>query len=533
MFRKNAIKGRKKNSKPVNMKRLFSVRGRVEHLSSDFFRRFDGEFSADAASLVEIGGRAVPTVRCGTKPLNLDFSIPDSFTGETGASATVFVRLEQDFLRITTSVKAADGKRAVGTLLDRSHPAYRSLQSGRAYTGYATIFGKQYMTKYEPMRDGAGQVIGALYVGLSVHDMASLGVAVRLAAWLGVAGAAVALAGFKLLTLLAAGAWMPYLLALLVALSAGGLAYWLVRREVAIPLHAAKSAAQRMADGDLTAQVAVDRRDDIGQVLLAINSISVGLAAVVGNVRQASEAIQRGLLEVADDSRDLAGHAGQQADEVVNIVASVKNVTALVERNGQSAHEANKLVASSAGVATDSGKVVGQVVDSMESIRAGAYRIGEIVGLIDGIAFQTNILALNAAVEAARAGESGRGFAVVAAEVRALAQRSAGAAKEIAALVGDSVGQAEAGGRFAVQAGDGMRQMLASIAQAVDAVQDIDRAGRQQHEGIAEVGAAIDEMRRMSEESMEIVRRSVESMERMEQQVQLLTKAVEAFKIAS
>jgi methyl-accepting chemotaxis protein-2 (aspartate sensor receptor) len=480
-----------------------------------------------------MGGRAVPTLRCGTKALNLDFSVPDGFTNESGASATVFAKLGQDFLRITTSVKGADGKRAVGTLLDRSHPAYRSLQSGQGYTGYATIFGKQYMTKYEPMRDSAGRVIGALYVGLNVHDMAGIGIATRLAAWLGAAGAAAVLAGFRLLSWLAAGAWAPYALALLAAMSIGAVAYWLVRREIALPLQAAKSAAQRMADGDLTAQVAVDRRDDVGQVLLAINSISVGLASVVGNVRQASDAIHGGLQRFSLDNRDLAGHAGQQAGEVENIVAAVKNVTALVERNGQSAHEANKLVASSAGLATEGGKAVGQVIDSMEAIRLGAHRIGEIVSVIDGIAFQTNILALNAAVEAARAGESGRGFAVVAAEVRALAQRSAGAAKEIAALVGESVGQADAGGRFAVHAGDGMRQMLASIAQVVNAVQDIDRAGRQQQEGIAEVGTAIDEMSRMSAASMEIVRRSVESMAQMEQQVQALAKAVEAFKILS
>ena len=515
------------------MKTTFSLRGRIEELSMNFIGRFDAGFSADATTLTEIGGRAVPTILCGEKTLNLDFSVPDGFTRETSATATVFAKLDQDFLRITTSIKGADGSRAVGTLLDRSHPAYLRLQSGQGYTGYATIFGKQYMTKYQPMYDRSERVIGALYVGLNVHDVASLGIAFRLAAWLGVGSAGAVLVGFKLISWADVGAWTPYALAALVATLIGTFAYWLVRREISVPLQAAKSAAQRMADGDLTAQVAVDRRDDVGQVLLAINSISVGLAAVVGNVRQASDAIHGGLQRFSIDNRDLTGHAGQQAGELENIVAAVKNVTALVERNGQSVHEANKLVKSSAGLAAEGGRVVGQVVDSMEAIRLGAQRISEIVSVIDGIAFQTNILALNAAVEAARAGESGRGFAVVAGEVRTLAQRCAGAAKEIAALVGESVGKAHTCEQLAVHAGDGMRLMLDSIEHVVNAVQDIDRAGSQQHEGIAEVGTAVDEMSRMSDASMEIVRSSVESMVLMKRQVNALVKAVEVFKILS
>jgi len=514
------------------MNNPFSLRGRVQKLSTGFLRRFEGGFSVDQSSLVDIGGRVAPTIRCGARALNLDFSIPDGFTAETGASATAFAKLGDDFLRVTTSVKGVDGKRAVGTLLDRSHPAYRSLQAGLSYTGYATIFGKQYMTKYDPMRDGAGRVIGALYVGLDVNEVATLGVAARLAGTLALAAAATTLLAGYVLPPVAAG-WSLFSLALLTALSTGASAYFLGHREIARPLRGAKAAAQRMADGDLTAQVAVERRDDIGQVLLAINNISVGLAAVVGNVRKASDAIGNGLQQFSSDNLDLAEQSERQAAELSNIVSAVRGVTALVERNEQSAHEASAMVSSTAELAAQGGKAVGQVVDSMDSIRTGARQIADIVSMIDAIAFQTNILALNAAVEAARAGEAGRGFAVVAAEVRALAQRSATAAKEIAVLIGRSVDAVDTGDKLAVQAGQGMHEVVASVERVVASVKEIDLAGRQQRDGIAEVGSAIDEMSRASEEGMEIVRRSVTSTERMQEQVKALMQAMEAFRVAS
>jgi len=259
----------------------------------------------------------------------------------------------------------------------------------------------------------------------------------------------------------------------------------------------------------------------------------VGLAAVVGNVRKASDAIGNGLQQFSSDNLDLAEQSERQAAELSNIVSAVRGVTALVERNEQSAHEASAMVRSTAELAAQGGKAVGQVVDSMDSIRTGARQIADIVSMIDAIAFQTNILALNAAVEAARAGEAGRGFAVVAAEVRALAQRSATAAKEIAVLIGRSVDAVDTGDKLAVQAGQGMHEVVASVERVVASVKEIDLAGRQQRDGIAEVGSAIDEMSRASEEGMEIVRRSVTSTERMQEQVKALMQAMEAFRVAS
>lgn len=436
-----------------------------------------------------------------------------------------------DFLRVTTSVKGADGKRAVGTLLDRSHPAYRSLRGGNSFTGYATIFGKQYMTKYDPLRDRAGRLIGAIYVGLDVHDLWSVGVAAKLALTvagaLGVALAATAFASSSFV--LSYGS--AFSLAVGLTAFTGCVTFFLVRREVTVPLQRAKTAAERMASGDLTAQVAVDRRDDIGQVLLAINGISVGLAAVIGNVRVVSESIKNGLHQFSQDNTDLASHSERQAQEVSHIVGVVGEVTALVQKNAQSTLEANRMVGAASDLAAKGGKVVEQVVDTMGAIRTGAHQIADIVSMIDGIAFQTNILALNAAVEAARAGESGRGFAVVAAEVRALAQRSATAAKEISVLIGRSVDTVDTGGKLVEQAGSSMRQVVSSIEHVVGTVNEIGLASQQQSQGIDAVGSAMEDMRDMSEKSTEIVHRSVISTRQMQEQVQALSRAVEAFKL--
>ena len=477
----------------------------------------------------------VALMRSGAHVLNLDFTIPDQFTQQTGGSATVFARVGDDFVRVTTSVKNQDGKRAVGTLLDRSHPAWRSLQSGHSYTGYATLFGKQYMTKYDPLFDEARRTIGALYVGWNVNEVASAGVAIKLA--LTVAGV------FLLLALTVAGLFLSMAMplssnaligaALTLAVALAASTYLLVQYQVSRPLLAARAAAQRMADGDLTAQVAVDRRDDIGQVLLAINSISVGLAAVVGNVRLASNAIKDGLEQFSSDNDDLAGHSERQAGEVAHVVAAVKTVTAEVQQNEQSTREADRMVGLSSELAVKGGAVVEQVVDSMGTIRVSAHQIAEIVNVIDSIAFQTNILALNAAVEAARAGEQGRGFAVVATEVRNLAQRSAAAAKEIAVLIGHSVATVDSGGKLVEQAGRSMKQVVASIEHVVGSVNDISRTSARQSEGMREVGLAIAQMSSMSDQSMEIMRRSVLSTHRMREQVKALARAVEAFKIAS
>ena len=157
----------------------FSLRGKIRRLSADFARRYQGGFALDDTNLIQVGAYMAPIVACGGRRQNLDFSIPDQFTSHTKANATVFVKMGDNFLRITTSVKGADGGRAVGTMLDRSHPAYRCLLQGQAYTGYATIFGKQYMTKYDPLRDAKGRLIGAIYVGLDVHGLLSAGVAAR------------------------------------------------------------------------------------------------------------------------------------------------------------------------------------------------------------------------------------------------------------------------------------------------------------------------------------------------------------------
>jgi methyl-accepting chemotaxis protein len=314
--------------------------------------------------------------------------------------------------------------------------------------------------------------------------------------------------------------------------STGLLVYALIQRSVTGSLQKANSAAQRMANGDLTTQIGVDRRDDIGQLLLGINSVSVGLTGVVDNVRKASDNMHEGLRDIIKDNLVLSQHAARQSDSVGHIVEAVREVTAAVLQNEQSAREANRMVASASTLASTGGEVVEQVVVTMGSIRASAHQIAEIITLIDGIAFQTNILALNAAVEAARAGEQGRGFAVVAAEVRALAQRSAAAAKEISSLISHSVNTVDQGGKMVERAGATMKDVVNAIQQVVAIMDDINGASQLQSNGISNVNHAIGEMSELSSHSTEIVTKTVNSTERMREQAEALARAVGVFKLA-
>jgi methyl-accepting chemotaxis protein-2 (aspartate sensor receptor) len=507
---------------------------RVQRLSNNFAGHFSESFTLDSTRVVDIAGKLTPMLCSGATILNLNFALPDQFMERTGASATLFAKMNDDFVRVTTSVKSQDGKRAIGTTLDRSHTAYRLLLSGQSYIGYATLFGKQYMTKYDPIRDSSGKVIGVMYVGLDVSNVRTLSIAARLAlttsAWIAaVYGGAIWLIGSMSLT---SGAIQLGLLGVALTLPTGVFVYFLIYRHIIKSLLSGKTAAQRMADGDLTAQINVDRRDDIGQLLLSINSISIGLTGVVGNVRQASDGLLVGLHGIAKDNLDLSQHAARQSGAVKNIVSAIHEVTTAVQQNEASTQEANRVVSSAFSLASRGGEVVEQVVSTMGSIRTSAHQIADIISMIDSIAFQTNILALNAAVEAARAGEQGRGFAVVAAEVRGLAQRSAAAAKQISALITRSVDTVDSGGKLVEQAGTTMKDVVSSIQQVVTIINDISVASRHQNKGIGDVSGAIDQMSEMSRQSMDIVTQTVTSAEQMREQADALSRAVEVFKLA-
>ncbi len=505
-----------------------TLKQRIESAATAFARTLPDRFALDAARQVEVQGQSTPVLRNGARVLNLDFAIPDGFTQRTGVMATIFVRNGDDFTRITTSVRKQDGSRAIGTQLDRSQPAYRCALAGQPYVGYATIFGKQCMTRYDPVRDASGQVVAVLYVGLDVSAMSGLGVAGKMALTLSLVVGGGQAAFHAAMGSLADPVQLGF--AVLLTSLVWALAYGLMRRHVTLPMQQGREAALRLASGDLTNQVHVRDRDDLGQLLLAINGISVGLTGLVGNVRQAAALMSDGSREIADGNSDLAMRTEKQAGELNATASAMEELTATVSQNADKANQVNGLMGDVSTLARTSGGIVGQVVNTMGQIKTSAHRINDIIGLIDGIAFQTNILALNAAVEAARAGEQGRGFAVVASEVRSLAQRSATAAKEIRTLIVASVETANTGGELVAQAQQAMADITGSIQQVVGYIDGIALASNEQRTGIEDVNRSVGEIDQMTQQNAALVEQSAAAAMKMREQAAMLGAAVNSFK---
>ena len=269
---------------------------------------------------------------------------------------------------------------------------------------------------------------------------------------------------------------------------------WLITRSITIPVHHAVALAQTVAAGDLSSRIEVQSKDEIGSLMQALKEMNQSLNDIVGQVRVSTDEIATATGEVATGNMDLSSRTEQQASALEETASSMEELTSTVKQNSDNARQANQLAVSAADVARQGGVVVDEVVATMGQINASAAKISDIIGVIDGIAFQTNILALNAAVEAARAGEQGRGFAVVASEVRNLAQRSAGAAKEIKTLINDSVERVEAGNKLVVKAGTTMTEVVASIQRVTDIMGEITTASHEQEVGIEQINRAVTEM---------------------------------------
>ena len=317
----------------------------------------------------------------------------------------------------------------------------------------------------------------------------------------------------------------------LATLVIGGAAVAWLARSITAPLNAAIGIAQTVADGDLCAVIEVRSSDEIGTLLLALKHMQDSLAEIVGKVRAGTDAIANASREIAQGNQDLSIRTEQQATSLGETASSMGELTGTVKQNGESANQASKLAASASQVAVRGGAAVAQVIDTMGSINASSKKIVDIIGVIDGIAFQTNILALNAAVEAARAGEQGRGFAVVASEVRNLAQRSAAAAKEIKALISDSVVQVETGSRLVGQAGSTMDDVVASVQRVTAIIGEIAVASGEQNVGIDQVNTAIAHMDGVTQQNAALVEQAAAAADAMQQQAVSLAQAVSVFKI--
>ena len=304
-----------------------------------------------------------------------------------------------------------------------------------------------------------------------------------------------------------------------------------IARSITRPMHHAIKVAQSVAAGDLSTRIEVENRNETGQLMQALKDMNASLLQTVRQVRTGTDTIASASAQIASGNLDLSQRTEQQASSLEETAASMEELTSTVKQNADNARQANQLAQSASQVALQGGTVVAQVVDTMGSINTSSRKIVDIISVIDGIAFQTNILALNAAVEAARAGEQGRGFAVVATEVRSLAQRSAAAAKEIKALIDDSVSKVDTGSQLVAQAGSTMEQIVASIRRVTDIMGEITAASREQTLGIEQVNQAIGEMDGVTQQNAALVEQAAAAAHALQDQANNLAQVVSIFKI--
>jgi len=586
------------------------LRARTAALAKGFQSRLSGTFELESTP-IDINGKPTPTLKLGGKALNLDFAPVDGFTTTTAAVATVFAKTGDDFVRITTSLKNDKGERAVGTMLDRAHPGYKAAQEGRSFVGLATLFGRQYMTQYDPIKDAQGGVIGLSFVGLDfteylvnlkstirnlkvgkegyffvldarpganygrlvihpasegkilldstdnngrsfVKDLLEQKNGLIRYPWvnreMGETAAREILVAFSHFNnwdwVIAGNIYVDEthsevlqlrnvyaLLGVAMVFVIAGVLYLMVRRMVLAPLGRAIADATSIAQGDLSVELQVASQDEIGQLMESMNKIGSGLSSVVQAVRNSSENVALSSAEIAQGNQDLSARTESQASALEQTAASMEELSATVKQNADNARQANQLALSASTTAVQGGEVVAQVVDTMKHINESSRKISDIISVIDGIAFQTNILALNAAVEAARAGEQGRGFAVVASEVRTLAVRSADAAKEIKTLINASVERVEQGSLQVDKAGATMTEVVSSIRRVTDIMGEITAASNEQALGVAQVSEAVMQMDQTTQQNAALVEEMAASASGLKAQAHELVQTVAVFTI--
>ncbi|HDR2862175.1 TPA: Cache 3/Cache 2 fusion domain-containing protein [Enterobacter asburiae] len=585
----------------VDMVQMFntSLSEEVENYTRLFSTFLPQPLNIDNSQSRTINGMNVPLLKGGETELHENNSLSDDFLSRTGAISTLFVRSGNDFVRVATSLRKENGDRAIGTVLDTASPAFASVSKGEVYRGLALLFGKRYITQYQPVKNSDGQVIAIMFVGVDItHSWNAMrekilnrrlgesghffvldrssgkthgqflfhsseegqlpkwsnaiqqqllsdksgtleresddGRTLKMA-WTPMPGWNWTIVGEvdKSVLLASVTTLRDRFLVAGVVLSAlfAGLFVLIIRRLLTRPLRDVIHLARQYAAGDLRANLPVTRRDEVGQLITAINGIGAGLQKIVLQVREAAGEIHVGTNALASDSGEISEQINKQASSVEETSASMEQLAATVQQNAANMEQTQQLVGETSQAVHQGGKTVTHAVATMDDIRDASKRIEDITRVIESIAFQTNILALNAAVEAARAGEHGKGFAVVAQEVRALAARSANAVKEIEQLIGDTLNKVSEGHALSEQTRLAMDAIIVHIDNISQLVTEINHASHEQSAGIRQVNLAMTHIGEASHINADRVSRSEQTAQTLREKGSHLTQLVSLFQL--
>ncbi|ROP60100.1 methyl-accepting chemotaxis protein [Enterobacter sp. BIGb0383] len=581
----------------VDMVQMFntSLTEEVESFTRLYNSFLPQPINVDASQSRTISGLNVPLLKGGETELHENNNFSDDFLQRTGAISTLFVRSGDDFVRVATSLRKEDGARAIGTKLDRASPAWEPVTRGEVYRGLALLFGKRYITQYQPVKDATGKTIAILFVGVDITNSWQVMREKILGRHLGESGHFYVLDrknGNYLFhdslegqrpawdesiqkdlltkesgtlqresddgkTLLMSWNAMPdwrwtivgevdksillrdvtsmrnqFLIGgLVLSLLFAALFVALIRRWLTRPLRDVTQLAQQYASGDLRASLETDREDEVGHLIQAINGIGQGLQTIVAQVREAASEIHLSSNALASDSGEISEQINKQAASVEETSASMEQLTATVQQTAENMEQTQKLVSETSQAVQKGGATVSNAVETMNDIRDASQRIADITHVIESIAFQTNILALNAAVEAARAGEHGKGFAVVAQEVRALAARSANAVKEIEQLISDTLQKVKEGHSLSQQTGHAMEDIIGHITHINQLVTEINHASHEQSAGINQVNLAMTHIGEATNINAGRVSRSEETARALREKGTHLTELVSLFRL--